>query len=44
MPPQEWDCQTNEVTPPPRKIKFDLKESKPKNLNLPKDKKHDKPL
>ena len=28
----------------PRKIKVDQKESKPKNPNLPKDKKHDRPL
>ena len=28
----------------PRKIKVDLKESKLKNPNLPKDKKHDRPL
>ena len=28
----------------PRKIRVDLKESKPKNPNLPKDKKHDRPL
>ena len=33
-----------EVTPPPRKIIVDLKESKPKNPNLPKDKLHDRPL
>ena len=33
-----------EVTPPPRKIMVDLKESKPKNPNLPKDKLHDRPL
>ena len=33
-----------EVTPPPRKIRVDLKESKPKNINPPKDKKHDRPL
>ena len=33
-----------EVTPPPRKIRVDLKESKSKNLNLPKDNKHDRPL
>ena len=32
------------VTPPPRKIKVDLEESKPKNPNLPKDKIHDRPL
>ena len=29
---------------PPRKIRVDLKESKPKNPNLSKDKKHDRPL
>ena len=28
----------------PRKIRVDLKESKPKNPNLPEDKKHDRPL
>ena len=33
-----------EVIPPPRKIRIDLKEFKPKNPNLPKDKKHDRPL
>ena len=33
-----------EVTLPPRKIKVDLKESKPKNLTFPKDKVHDRPL
>ena len=33
-----------EVTPPPRKIRIDLKEFKPKNPNLPKDKMHDRPL
>ena len=32
-----------EVTPP-RKTKVDLKESKPKNPTIPKDKKHDRPL
>ena len=32
-----------EVTPP-RKIRVDLKESKPKNLTIPKDKSHNKPL
>ena len=30
--------------PAPRKIRVDLKESKPKSPNLPKNKKHDKPL
>ena len=33
-----------EVTPASRKIRVDLKESKPKNPNHPKDKKHDRPL
>ena len=33
-----------EDVPTPRKIRVDLKESKPKNPNLPKDKKHDRPL
>ena len=33
-----------EVTLPPRKIRVDLKESKPKNPTLPKDKVHDRPL
>ena len=33
-----------EVTPPPRKIKVDHKECKLKNPNLPKNKKHDRPL
>ena len=33
-----------EVTPSPRKIRVDLKESKPKNPTLPKDKLHDRPL
>ena len=33
-----------EVTPPPRKIMVDLKESKPTNPNLPKDKKHNRLL
>ena len=32
-----------EVTPP-RKTKVDLKESKPKNPTIPKDKEHDRPL
>ena len=32
-----------EVTPP-RKTRVDLKESKPKNPTIPKDKKHDRPL
>ena len=33
-----------EVVPAPRKIRIDIKESKPKNPNLPKEKKHDRPL
>ena len=33
-----------EVTPPSRKIRVDLKESKPKNPTLPKDKLNDKHL
>jgi len=33
-----------EVTLAPRKIRVDLKESKPNNPNLPKDKKHDRSL
>ena len=32
------------VSPPPKKIRVDLEEFKPKNLNPPKDKKHDRPL
>ena len=33
-----------EDVPTPRKIRVDFKKSKPKNSNLPKDKKHDRPL
>ena len=33
-----------EVVPTLRKIRIDIKESKPKNPNLPKEKKHDRPL
>ena len=43
-PPNIEVVKPIEVTPAPRKIKFDPKESKPKNPNLPKDKKHDRPL
>ena len=43
-PPKIEVFKPVEVTPTPRKIKVDLKESKPKNPNLPKDKKHDRPL
>ena len=34
----------NEEVHVPRKIRADLKESKPKSSNFPKDKKHDRPL
>ena len=43
-PPKSEIIKPIEVIPPPRKIKVDLKESNPKNPNLPKDKKHDRPL
>ena len=43
-PPKIEVFKPVEVTPTPRKIKVDLKESKPKNPNLQKDKKHDRPL
>ena len=43
-PPKSEIVKLVEVTPPPRKIMVDLKESKPKNPNPPKDKKHDRPL
>ena len=43
-PPKIEIVKPIEVTPPPREIRVDLKESKPKNPNLTKDKKHDKPL
>ena len=43
-PPKIEIVKPVEVTPPPRKIRVDLKESKPKNPNLPKDKKHNRPL
>ena len=36
-PPKSEIVKLVEVTPPSRKIRFDLKESKPKNPNLPKD-------
>ena len=41
-PPLSEPVKLAEVTPP-RKIRVDLKESNPKNPNLPKDKKHDRP-
>ena len=43
-PPKSEIVKPVEVTPPPRKIRVDLKEFKPMNPNLHKDKKHDKPL
>ena len=43
-PPKSEIVKPIEVTPSPRKIKVDLKESKPNNPNLAKYKKHDKPL
>ena len=43
-PPKSEIVKLVEVTPPPTKIRVDLNESKPKNINLPKNKKHDRPL
>ena len=43
-PPKSEIVKLVEVTPPPRKLRVDLKESKPKNPPLPKDKLHDRPL
>ena len=43
-PPKSEIVKPVEVTPPPTKIRVDLNESKPKNINLPKNKKHDRPL
>ena len=43
-PPKIEIVKLVEVTPASRKIKVDPRESKPKNPNLPKDKKHDRPL
>ena len=43
-PPKIEVVKPVEVTPAPRKIRVDLKEFKPKNPNLPKDKKHDRLL
>ena len=43
-PPKSEIIELVEVTPHPRKIRVDLKESKPKNPNLHKDKKHDRSL
>ena len=43
-PPKSEIVKPVEVTPPPKKIRVNLKESKPKNPTLPKDKLHDRPL
>ena len=43
-PPKSEIVKPVEVTPPLRKIRVDLKESKPKNLTIPKDKSHNRPL
>ena len=43
-PPKSEIVKPVEVTSPLRKIRVDLKESKPKNPTLPKDKLHDRPL
>ena len=43
-PPKSEIIKLVEVTSPPRKIRIDLKDSKPKNLNLSKDRLHDRPL
>ena len=43
-PPKSEIVKPVEVTPSSRKIRVDLKESKPKNPTLPKDKVHHRPL
>ena len=43
-PPKSEIVKPVEVTPPPRKIRVDLKKFKPKNPTLFKDKVHDRPL
>ena len=43
-PPKSEIVKSVEVTPPPTKIRVDLKESKPKNPTLSKDKVHDRVL
>ena len=43
-PPKCEIVKLVEVTPPPRKIRVNLKEPKPKNPTLPKDKLHNRPL
>ena len=42
-PPKSEVVKPVEVIPPPRKIRVNLKESKPKNPSLPKEKLHDRP-
>ena len=43
-PPKSEIVKPVEVTSPPRKIRVDFNESKPKNPPLPKDKLHDRPF
>ena len=43
-PPKSEIIKLVEVTSPPMKIRIDLKDSKPKNPNLSKDRLHDRPL
>ena len=43
-PPKSEIVKPVEITPAPRKIRVDLKESKSKNPTLSKDKLHDRPL
>ena len=43
-PPKSKTVKPVEVAPLSKKIRVDFKESKPKNPNLPKDKKHDRHL
>ena len=42
-PPKSEIVKLVEVTQPPRRIRVDLKESKPKNSTISKDKLHDRP-
>ena len=42
--PSKIEAVKPKEVPIPRKIRVDLKESKPKSPNFPKDKKHDRPL
>ena len=43
-PPKSEIVKLVEVTPPPRKIRVDLKEFKPKNPTIPMDKEYDRTL